>query len=89
MNKYSESIIELMARAMEDEFKIPSVQFRDVAEIINDGNTMYVYQDDLTEAVMSTDNYELNKAPLWWMHCSILVSLTDEQIESFKAGFIQ
>jgi outer membrane lipoprotein-sorting protein len=89
MNKYSESLIELMAKAMEDEFKISSVQFGDVAEIINDGNTMHVYQDDLTEAVRSTDDYELNKAPLWWLHCSILVSLTDEQIETFKASFIQ
>jgi hypothetical protein len=89
MNKYSESLIELMAEAMVNEFKLSYVQFGDVSQIIFDGLISHAYQDALTEAVLSTEDYELNKTPLWWMHCSILVTLTDARIESFKNNFIQ
>ena len=92
MNKYSESLIELMAEAMESEFKLPSIQFGSISKVIYDGGFSESYVDDHIELLlMNTAKYDITykefKAQCWWMHCSILVCLTDAQIEEFKQKY--
>ena len=92
MNKYSESLIELMAEAMENEFRLPSIQFGGISKVIYDGYLSESYVNSQIEVVlMNTGKYDIPyiefKTQCWWLHCGFLVCLTDAQIEEFKQKY--
>jgi hypothetical protein len=88
-----------MAEAMENEFQIQYLKFSKIGQLLygrkyDDNSEYYQYVDSMIEATLDiagqwSDTYKELKAQCWWLHCSILVSLTDEQIENFKESFMQ